>query len=64
MLEYLIEQLIISHVATCWLEVRQSNLGAIALYNSLNFKAVSIRKNYYPCTKGNENAVIMKLSLA
>ncbi|WP_339057274.1 ribosomal protein S18-alanine N-acetyltransferase [Candidatus Regiella endosymbiont of Tuberolachnus salignus] len=64
LLEYLIKQLIIRHVATCWLEVRQSNLGAIALYKSLNFKAVSVRKNYYPCTKGSENAVIMKLSLA
>lgn len=63
LLQYLIEQLIICSISTCWLEVRQSNLGAIALYKRLNFKVVAIRKNYYFSMKGNENAIIMKLPL-
>lgn len=39
------------------LEVRESNLAAIALYEGLGFESVGIRKNFY--TKPTENAVIM-----
>lgn len=41
-----------------FLEVRESNRPAVALYESCGFKSAAIRKNYY----GNgENAVIMIL---
>lgn len=39
------------------LEVRQSNIFAISLYNSLNFLSVGTRKGFYSYPK--ENAVIM-----
>lgn len=39
-----------------FLEVRASNLIAIKLYESLNFKQYLIRKNYY----GDEDALCMK----
>lgn len=42
-----------------WLEVRASNLAALALYNKLGFVEVDRRKDYYPCEKGREDAVIM-----
>ena len=39
------------------LEVRESNVGAIALYEKLGFKRAGIRKNFYKLP--SENAVIM-----
>lgn len=41
------------------LEVRQSNIAAINLYEKLGFKNLGIRKNFYEFPK--ENAVIMTL---
>ncbi len=63
LLEWLIEQLHARSVATLWLEVRASNKGAIALYERLQFNQVSIRPDYYPCSRGREDAIIMALSL-
>ena len=39
------------------LEVRESNVGAIALYESFEFECVGVRKNFYsaPC----ENGIVM-----
>jgi ribosomal-protein-alanine N-acetyltransferase len=42
-----------------FLEVRESNGAAIALYHSLNFNEVGKRPNYYPAKKGREDAIIM-----
>lgn len=39
------------------LEVRSTNSGAIALYESLGFEHIAVRKNYY--SKPTEDAVIM-----
>ena len=39
------------------LEVRESNLPAIALYKKLGFDEVGMRKNFY--TKPTENAILM-----
>jgi [ribosomal protein S18]-alanine N-acetyltransferase len=41
-----------------FLEVRDSNEAAIALYKSLNFKVVSTRQNYYQSPP--EAAIVMK----
>ncbi|MCP8900307.1 ribosomal protein S18-alanine N-acetyltransferase [Gilvimarinus xylanilyticus] len=47
---------------TLYLEVRESNQSAIALYQKLGFAEVGIRPNYYPAAKGREDAVIMAFS--
>ena len=42
-----------------WLEVRASNINALALYHKLGFVEVDTRKDYYPGKNGREDAVIM-----
>jgi [ribosomal protein S18]-alanine N-acetyltransferase len=42
--------------AVAWLEVRPSNLAALALYQSFGFKQVGIRPGYY--TDNKEDALI------
>lgn len=64
LLSTLIHQLQQKNIATLWLEVRQSNLKAQKLYESLGFSQVDIRKNYYPTVDGKrESAVVMALYL-
>lgn len=41
------------------LEVRASNLAAMALYCSAGFKQVNVRRGYYRNMKGNEDAIVM-----
>lgn len=41
------------------LEVRKSNIGAIALYEKKGFKKIAVRKNYYK--DNNEDAFILEL---
>lgn len=50
-------------IVTSFLEVRESNAPAIALYQSFGFTAAGIRKNYYPAENGRENAVVMGAQL-
>ena len=47
-----------------WLEVRASNLRAMAIYERQGFRRVGVRKGYYPA-EGNarEDAVVMSLRL-
>lgn len=47
-------------MAVIWLEVRQSNLAATALYQKNGFEHIETRKNYYPTPTGKENALIMR----
>ena len=50
--------------ASLWLEVRQSNVGALALYERVGFKQVGVRKRYYPLkANAREDAVVMQLPL-
>ena len=47
-----------------WLEVRQSNLRALQVYERYGFKQISIRKDYYPAGRlQREHAVVMSLKL-
>jgi ribosomal-protein-alanine N-acetyltransferase len=47
-----------------WLEVRQSNARAIAVYEVYGFRRVGLRKNYYPAANHQrEDAVVMSLHL-
>ena len=43
------------------LEVRESNIGAIMLYESLGFEQVGRRKNYYKTEQGHEAACLFTL---
>lgn len=63
LLEHLISELEKRDVFTLWLEVRASNIAAIALYESLGFNEATIRRNYYPTKEGREDAIIMALPL-
>jgi ribosomal-protein-alanine N-acetyltransferase len=50
--------------SVCFLEVRSSNAGAIALYQSMGFMQVGERKNYYPDhRRGGEDALILSRQL-
>ena len=40
------------------LEVRESNVNAISLYNKFDFKEISVRKNYY--SNGEDAKVLIK----
>ncbi len=42
-----------------FLEVREGNMPAIALYESLNFERIAMRRDYYDHPK--ENGIVMKL---
>ena len=47
-----------------WLEVRESNLQALRVYEHLGFRRVGLRKDYYPAGRTHrEAAVVMSLSL-
>ncbi len=47
-----------------FLEVRPSNLSAIALYDSIGFGEIGVRKNYYPAAVGYEDALVMGLDFS
>lgn len=49
--------------ANMFLEVRVSNTSAIALYETMGFCEMGIRRNYYPTKSGREDAVLMGLAL-
>ena len=47
-----------------WLEVRQSNARALALYLRYGFHTIGTRRGYYPAADGRrEDATVMSLSL-
>lgn len=48
-------------LASLWLEVRQSNLRARALYARLGYTEVGLRRGYYPAAVRREDAVVMRL---
>ena len=43
----------------CWLEVRRSNLVAKSLYLRVGYQQVGVRKGYYACQDGREDALVM-----
>ena len=50
-------------VDTLFLEVRPSNVAAVALYDQLGFQEVGRRKGYYPARFGREDALILARTL-
>jgi ribosomal-protein-alanine N-acetyltransferase len=49
--------------ANMFLEVRPSNISAIALYENIGFNEMAVRRGYYPAHDGREDAVLMGLAL-
>jgi ribosomal-protein-alanine N-acetyltransferase len=49
--------------ASLFLEVRPSNLAAIALYARFGFKRIALRRGYYPARSGREDALVYSLAL-
>lgn len=64
---YLLEHMLLiakNHKAVnMFLEVRPSNISAIALYENMGFCEMAVRRNYYPAHNGREDAVLMGLAL-
>lgn len=56
------ERLLPDDTESIFLEVRESNAGAAALYEKCGFERLSVRKNFY--TQPRENAVVMAKKLA
>lgn len=62
LLDFAINECVLSGVREFFLEVRESNTPARRLYEKLGFEELGVRKKYY--TKPTENAIIMRKSIS
>lgn len=62
-LEFLIERAKLLGATVMFLEVRESNTSAIALYLAEGFRKIGLRKNYYPMGHEREHAIVMSLAI-
>jgi ribosomal-protein-alanine acetyltransferase len=60
LLRHVLCQLEAQGLPMLFLEVRQSNQPAIALYQHLGFRQVGLRRGYYPARQGREDALVMR----
>ncbi len=63
-MHFLLDRLKAQGVAMLFLEVRPSNRIAIALYESMGFREIGIRKDYYPAPLGREDARVFALQFS
>ncbi len=63
LLEHMIQVAKNKKAANMFLEVRASNISAIALYENIGFNEMAIRRSYYPAHSGREDAVLMGLTI-
>jgi ribosomal-protein-alanine N-acetyltransferase len=63
LMDSLLRQLPLQGANRCLLEVRSSNLGAIALYRHFGFGDDGVRSKYYPGASGSEDALLMSCEL-
>lgn len=63
MLKLLIERSSQAGMQDVFLEVRPSNMHAIALYQSVGFIEVGRRRGYYQAVDGREDALVLKLAI-
>jgi ribosomal-protein-alanine N-acetyltransferase len=61
LLEHLISTARSEGLRQFFLEVRPSNLSALALYRRADFVEIARRKGYYPSPDGREDAIVMRL---
>ena len=64
LVRYLLELAAQRGAQMVFLEVRPSNVAALALYQSLGFVEVGTRRDYYPAHLGHEDAQVMALDLS
>jgi len=65
LLDRLVELCRERHAHQLWLEVRQSNARARALYLRYGFRQIGVRRGYYPAAFGRrEDAAVMSLEVA
>lgn len=68
LLEHMLKIAKVHKAAHMFLEVRPSNISAIALYENMGFCEMAVRRGYYPADPkisktGREDAVLMGLAL-
>jgi len=63
LLEHIVENCSQQDVETLFLEVRVTNKPANRLYESMGFKSLGLRRNYYPGHFAREDANVMGLAL-
>lgn len=63
LLEHMLQIAKNHRAANMFLEVRVSNVSAVALYENIGFNEMAIRRGYYPAANGREDAVLMGLAL-
>lgn len=68
LLEHMLKVAKTHKAANLFLEVRPSNVSAIALYENIGFNEMAVRRGYYPADPkqfkgGREDAVLMGLAL-
>ena len=63
LLEYLLSSARKEGVRQFFLEVRPSNIAALALYRRAGFVEIGRRKGYYPSPEGREDAIVMRVEL-
>ncbi len=47
-----------------YLEVRPSNIAALALYDRFGFRQLGLRRDYYPAVTGREDALFLGLNIS
>lgn len=63
LLEHMIKIAQTLKATNMFLEVRTSNISAIALYENIGFNEMAVRRGYYPTHNGREDAILMGLAI-
>ena len=63
LIQFIIDDARIRNSKDIILEVRTSNASAQSLYKKLSFEIIGLRKDYYECKQGREDALVLKLEL-
>jgi len=63
MMAVLQQHALAARAAKLWLEVRETNHRARALYRRLGFAEAGLRRGYYPAALRREDAVVMSLAI-
>ncbi|MFN3883674.1 MAG: ribosomal protein S18-alanine N-acetyltransferase [Rhodocyclaceae bacterium] len=63
LLEFVAARACLAGMARLLLEVRPSNLSALAFYQQAGFVEIGRRRGYYPAKEGREDAIVMARKL-